>query len=127
MLLDEVEKEINAADDSGVSSRMLATLLWWLAERKAKVITVMTTNAKEKLPPELYRPGRIDRVVEVGPIEKDEAGHLIDQLMDKYGLEIDKEDQEYLDLVSELIGVDETSTPAKIEHAIFDYIRSKQQ
>ena len=61
MLIDEVEKLFHGSgDDSGVTSRMLSSILWWLQEHKSKVFTVMTTNKEANIPPELYRPGRID-------------------------------------------------------------------
>jgi len=61
VVIDEVEKLFNTGtDDGGVTSRMLSSILWWLQEHKAKVFTVMTTNKEAAIPPELYRPGRID-------------------------------------------------------------------
>lgn len=61
MLIDEVEKLFSGtSDDSGVTSRMLSSILWWLQEHKSKVFTIMTTNKETAIPPELYRPGRID-------------------------------------------------------------------
>jgi hypothetical protein len=64
MLIDEVEKLFGGAtEDSGVSSRMLSIILWWLQEHKAKVFTILTTNKESSIPPELYRPGRIDSEV----------------------------------------------------------------
>jgi SpoVK/Ycf46/Vps4 family AAA+-type ATPase len=65
-LLDEIEKMTGGheSDSTGVTSSMMSQLLWWQAERRARVLPVMTTNDITKLPPELYRPGRIDKVVE---------------------------------------------------------------
>lgn len=61
MLIDEVEKLFNiGSEDSGVTSRMLSSILWWLQEHQAKVLTIMTTNKETAIPPELYREGRID-------------------------------------------------------------------
>lgn len=60
VIFDEVEKVFQNNSDSGVTSRMLSQLLWWLQSHKSKVFTVMTTNAIEKIPEELYREGRID-------------------------------------------------------------------
>ena len=61
MLIDEVEKLFHTGgDDSGVTTRMLSSILWWLQEHKAKVLTIMTTNKEADIPPELYRRGRID-------------------------------------------------------------------
>lgn len=63
IIFDEVEKVFKGTSDSGVTSRMLSQLLWWLQEHKSRVFTVMTTNDKSAIPVELYRPGRIDSVM----------------------------------------------------------------
>lgn len=63
VLFDEVEKVFGETHDSGVTSSLLGTILWWLQEHKTKVFTVMTTNHKDKIPPELYREGRIDQTM----------------------------------------------------------------
>lgn len=60
VILDEVEKIFQNSGDSGVTTRVLSQLLWWLQEHKSRVFTVMTTNNIKKIPEELYRPGRID-------------------------------------------------------------------
>ena len=70
MLIDEVEKLFSkGGDDTGVTSRMLSTILWWLQEHKAKVFTVMTTNKQTAIPPELYRAGRIDSEISFTEME----------------------------------------------------------
>lgn len=64
MLIDEVEKLFSTGnDDTGVTSRMLSTILWWMQEHRAKVFTIMTTNKQTAIPPELYREGRIDNEI----------------------------------------------------------------
>jgi len=63
-ILDEVEKVFQQQGDSGVTSRLLSQLLWWLSEKKSKCFVVMTTNDVSKIPPELYREGRIDGTME---------------------------------------------------------------
>lgn len=63
VLFDEVEKVFQSQHDSGVTSSMLSQLLWWLQEHKSKVFSVMTTNDRTKIPPELYREGRVDQVM----------------------------------------------------------------
>jgi hypothetical protein len=63
IIFDEVEKVFRGVGDSGVTSRMLSQLLWWLQEHKSKVFTVMSTNDKTGIPTELYREGRIDKVM----------------------------------------------------------------
>lgn len=63
LLIDEVEKMLSTDDESGVVERMYAKILWWLQEHQSRVLTIMTTNDREKLKPELYREGRIDKVI----------------------------------------------------------------
>lgn len=64
IVLDEVEKVFKSSSDSGVTSRLLSQLLWWLQEHKSKVFTVMTTNDLMAIPKELYREGRIDATMQ---------------------------------------------------------------
>lgn len=73
MLIDEIEKLFGENDDSGVTSRLLAQLLWFLQEHKGRIFTVMTTNNKTKLPPELYRSGRIDEVFTLSTMSIEES------------------------------------------------------
>lgn len=75
VILDEVEKVFQSQSDSGVTSRLLSTLLWWLQEHKSKVFTVMTTNNMKKIPEELYREGRIDHTLAFLGIENFSDGY----------------------------------------------------
>jgi hypothetical protein len=63
-LLDEVEK-IFSTSEEGSPTRMLSQLLWFLQNRHGRVMTIMTSNDITKLPHELYRPGRVDRVMDM--------------------------------------------------------------
>lgn len=72
-LLDEVEKLFGGSGDEGTTQRILSQILWWLQYHKSRVITVMTTNNLSLLPKELYRPGRIDRVITIEKLKLDEA------------------------------------------------------
>ena len=63
LLLDEVEKIFGShggAEGESITQNVLGELLWWLQEHTSRVLTIMTTNAIQDLPPELYRPGRVD-------------------------------------------------------------------
>ena len=64
--IDEIEKgissDLNGFSDGGVSRRILATLLVWMAERTAQVFIVATSNDVSQLPPELIRKGRLDEI-----------------------------------------------------------------
>lgn len=74
VLMDEAEKMFGEGGyDGGTSANMFSQLLWWLAEHRSRVLTVMTTNNKAKLPKELYRPGRIDTVMWFNGLEAGEG------------------------------------------------------
>ncbi|QIN95201.1 hypothetical protein DLP3_038 [Stenotrophomonas phage vB_SmaS_DLP_3] len=73
LLIDEIEKLFGDEDSSGVTSRILSQLLWWLSEHQSMVFTVMTTNDAAKLPPELHRSGRIDKALFFPKMKKQEA------------------------------------------------------
>lgn len=63
LLIDEVEKVLSqnvGSDSTGVSNRILSSILWWLQEHRSRVFVVMTCNNKSRIPPELYREGRLD-------------------------------------------------------------------
>lgn len=75
VLLDEVEKIFQTSNDSGVTSRLLSQLLWWLQEHKTKVFTVMTSNSLVKIPEELFREGRIDSVITFLGVEGASLGY----------------------------------------------------
>lgn len=61
--MDEIEKGLSTSEsDDGTSKRILGTLLTWMAEKKAKVFLVATSNDIESLPPELVRKGRLDEI-----------------------------------------------------------------
>jgi len=66
--IDELEKIFagsgpdSASADAGVSSRLLASFLSWMQDRKAPVFVAATCNLVTALPPELIRKGRFDEL-----------------------------------------------------------------
>ena len=66
--IDELEKVFagsspdSASADAGVSSRLLASFLSWMQDRKAPVFVAATCNNVTVLPPELIRKGRFDEL-----------------------------------------------------------------
>lgn len=66
--IDELEKVFagsgpdSASADAGVSSRLLASFLSWMQDRKAPVFVAATCNNVSALPPELIRKGRFDEL-----------------------------------------------------------------
>lgn len=73
VLLDEVEKLFINRGNEETASRILSQLLWWLQYRRARIITIMTSNDLSQIPKELYRPGRIDKVIEIKKLTFEEA------------------------------------------------------
>lgn len=65
LMIDEVEKALAGASgngDSGVSARMLGSLLSWLNDHESDVFVVCTANDVSKLPPEFSRAERFDGI-----------------------------------------------------------------
>ncbi len=69
LLIDEVEKLFGGGhNDEGTTKNLLASCLWWLAEHRERVLTVMTTNDSEVIPSELIRAGRLDQCTVIRPL-----------------------------------------------------------
>lgn len=81
LLLDEVEKALSRGEDGGVTESLLASILWWLAEHRGRVLVVMTTNDAGKLPPELHRVGRLDQAIKLEGLLPDDAVEFYHQLV----------------------------------------------
>lgn len=80
LFIDEIDKVFHSGQggtDSGISSRVLGTLLTWMQETKSQVFTVMSANRTHGLPPELLRKGRLDEVFSVTTPSKDELIEII--------------------------------------------------
>lgn len=128
LLMDEVEKLFQAKDDSGVTSRILSQILWWLAEHESRVLCAMTSNNIDILPPELYRAGRIDRALEIERLRITEANKLGQQVLLQF---IAKPSPEQVKLVRQAIsagmdGRDKKIAHAQVTAAVLDLIKVNQ-
>lgn len=84
VLFDEVEKIFGKGDkDNPVIERMLSQILWWLQDHTSRVLTVMTTNDLQALPPELYREGRLDLVLEIPLLSLPQAMAMSHRLLNE--------------------------------------------
>ena len=68
LFIDELEKGLSGASgsgksDSGVSSRLLGSLLSWMNDHTSNVYLIATCNDISKMPPELSRAGRLDGIM----------------------------------------------------------------
>ena len=89
-LFDEIEKAFsgNMGGDSQTTSSLLSQVLWWLAEHKSRVLVVMTTNNVQKLPPELYRDGRIDEVMMLKGLNQEQARDFVKTVADTFSVQL---------------------------------------
>jgi hypothetical protein len=86
--LDEVEKGLAGdSGDSGVSRRVLGSLLTWMAERRSRVLLVATANDIEALPPELVRKGRFDEIFFVDLPDATQRMEILEIHLKKRGLD----------------------------------------
>jgi AAA+ superfamily predicted ATPase len=63
--VDELEKALagwKTGNDSGVAKSITGQFLQWRQETKAPIFICCTCNDVESIPPEFYRPGRIDAI-----------------------------------------------------------------
>ena len=86
--VDELEKALAGAgtENTGVTTRMVGSLLSWLQDHTSDIYVVCTSNDISKLPPELTRAGRFDAVffIDLPTSEQREAIWGIHQR--KYGI-----------------------------------------
>ena len=80
--IDEIEKGLAGAgsggkNDSGVSSRMFASILTWMQEKEAPVYVIATANSITALPQELLRKGRFDEIFFVDLPNEEERKEII--------------------------------------------------
>ncbi len=121
MLIDEVEKYITKTDNDGVSNKLLAQLLWWLQEHKAQVLTIFTCNDKDKLPPELIRPGRVDEVINLQPLTITQGVSFIHWLI--HHLDMEELNLDVEGLVKSSMGSDGVITHAALTSGVHKAVR----
>lgn len=90
VIIDEVEKLFTQSED-GASGRILSRLLWWLQEHTARVVTIMTTNDRQAIPKELYRPGRIDGELKFFKIKGADIQDFVLEYLKTFELDDDQE------------------------------------
>lgn len=90
--VDEVDKaglSSGANGDSGVSSRLLGSLLTYMSENESGLFWIFTANRTENLPSEFLRKGRLDEVFSVLPPTWAERRQIFDIHLSKRGINID--------------------------------------
>ena len=92
LFVDELEKALGGATgsgngDSGVSSRMLGTLLSWMNDHTSNVYLVATCNDVSKMPPELTRAERFDGIVFLDLPGRDQKDRIWQQYISLFDLD----------------------------------------
>lgn len=130
LLLDEVEKIFghghHTAGES-VTQNVLGELLWWLQEHTTRVLTIMTTNAIRDLPPELYRPGRVDAIMTFDGVKWAPAVELAKHIAASYDVKLT--DAHIGAAVKRLFELEKTEwvTQAAVSAAVVKAVKAKLQ
>tara|TARA_R110002049_G_scaffold4601_5_gene32449 strand:+ start:636918 stop:638417 length:1500 start_codon:yes stop_codon:yes gene_type:complete len=95
LFVDEIEKAISGAagsgqSDSGVSSRMLGTLLSWMNDHTSNVYLIATCNDISRMPPELTRAERFDGIVFLDLPGRSQKDQIWNQYMHVFDLDADQ-------------------------------------
>ena len=131
VLFDEVEKVFASAntDSSGTTSTMLSQLLWWLAERRTRVLVIMTTNNAKALPKELYREGRVDKVLVFQGLATPEANAFVVSVLATFGLTHQNFDSTVNLIINKcfksntVTGEKPMATQASLTEAVYAYVK----
>jgi ATPase family associated with various cellular activities (AAA) len=129
-LLDEVEKVFSTAihDSSGVTTTMLSQLLWWLAERRSRVLVLMTTNNVQAIPKELYRDGRADKTMWFGGLTGIQAITFIREVLKTFGLSKQLGASKILQQATPIAGTNPVMySQAALTNATYTFVKSHQK
>ncbi|MBD2471434.1 AAA family ATPase [Nostoc sp. FACHB-145] len=98
LFIDEVEKALSGqGDTSGVSQRILGTLLTFMSECESGVFIVATCNDPSALPTEFKRKGRFDEAFFVDLPTEPERAQILSIHLHRFGIAIE---DEYLEAVA---------------------------
>jgi len=113
--IDELEKAFAGASGGHETTvRVLGNFLTWMQEKKSTVFVIATANDITKLPSEFIRKGRFDEMFFVPPPSDEDRRDIITILLQKYKLNPNDFDINYL------IQISKDRTGAEIEQAIIE-------
>jgi len=96
--VDEIEKALSGSGDtSGVSQRILGTLLTFMSESTSGVFVVATCNDPSALPTELKRKGRFDENFFVDLPTEPERVQILNIHLERFGIHLESE---YLEAIA---------------------------
>lgn len=117
LFIDEMDKAFaggagSSDSDGGTSSRIFASFLTWMQEKKSPVFVLATANRVERLPGEFLRKGRFDEIFFVDLPNAEERKEIFRIHLTKRRREIDRFDLE------QLANICDGFSGAEIEQAI---------
>jgi len=113
--IDELEKAFAGASGGHETTvRVLGNFLTWMQEKKSTVFVIATANDITKLPSEFIRKGRFDEMFFVPPPSDEDRRDIITILLQKYKLNPNDFDINYL------VQISKDRTGAEIEQAIIE-------
>ena len=110
VFIDEIEKMLGGGDstanDGGINNRILQRYLTWASDRTSDSFVVATSNDISRLPPELFRSGRVDAIFFVDTPQREEKNQIWQYYGKLWSLPVD---------LNKIQSVDEGWTGADIE------------
>jgi SpoVK/Ycf46/Vps4 family AAA+-type ATPase len=115
--IDEAEKGLSGTKasgelDSGVTARVVGTILTWMQEKTAPVFVIATANDVSKLPPELLRKGRFDEIFFVDLPNEEERFEIVKIQLKKRNRELHEVE------MKKIVEASKDYTGAEIEQAV---------
>jgi len=115
--IDEAEKGLSGTKasgelDSGVTARVVGTILTWMQEKTAPVFVIATANDVSKLPPELLRKGRFDEIFFVDLPNEEERSEIVKIQLKKRNRELGEME------MKKIVEASKDYTGAEIEQAV---------
>ncbi|MDZ7970247.1 MAG: AAA family ATPase [Nostoc sp. DedSLP03] len=128
LFIDEVEKALSGqGDTSGVSQRILGTLLTFMSECTAGVFIVATCNDPSALPSEFKRKGRFDEAFFVDLPTEPERVQILGIHLQRFGIHLESE---YLEAIAantaKFSGAELETLASETALLAFDEDRSQQ-
>ena len=122
LLMDELEKSVGGIassnnTDSGITSRVVKSILEFLQDNDSGVYVIMTSNDVSQLPPELTRSGRLDAQWYFGLPKQDEREEVFRIHLHKRNRTISDSD------IQDAAAVAKDYTGAEIEQAVKNAMR----
>jgi len=117
---DEIEKAFaGSVGDSGTASRVLATFLTWMQEKKAPVFVFATANDSERLPMEFLRKGRFDEVFFLDLPTDQEREQILEVHLNKRGLSMVRRQFDLSSVAKATVGFVGAELEAVVKDAFF--------